>query len=91
MTSPTHPVDSVCGCVSLDVVARRFHDRSNDNKQQHAEEAFNTTPDVENLGDEEITNTARDRSNDADDGSQSVLAERRGDVWVEVGLDSREQ
>lgn len=88
---PTYPVDGVCGCISLDVVTRCFHDRSHNDKQQHAEETFDATPDVKDLRDKEVANTARDRSNDADDGSQSVLAERRGDVWVEVGLDSREQ
>jgi hypothetical protein len=72
---PTYPVDSVRRCVCLDVVACRFHDRSNDDKQQHAEEAFDTTPDVKNLCDEEIANTAGDRSNDTDDGGQSVFAE----------------
>jgi hypothetical protein len=72
-------------------VACCFHNRSNDNKQQHAEEAFDSAPDVENLCDEEVANTASDRSNDADDGSQSVFSERRGDVWVEVGLYGGEQ
>ena len=72
---PTYPVDSVRGCVCLDVVACRFHDRSNNDKQQHTEEAFDATPDVKKLGNEEVANTSRDRSNDADDGSQSVFAE----------------
>ena len=86
MMKSTYPVDSVCGCISLDVVACRFHDRSHDDKQQHAEETLDTAPDIENLGDEEVANTTRDRSNDADDRCQSVLAERRSNVWVEVGL-----
>jgi len=88
---PTYPVDSVRSCVCLDVVACRFHDRSNDNKQQHTEETFDTAPDIENFCDEEVANTAGDRSNDADDRSQSVFAERRGNVWVEVGLYGGEQ
>lgn len=67
-------------------MACSFHDRSNDNKQQHAEEAFDTAPNVEDLRYEEVANTAGDRSNDADDRSQTVFAERRGNVWVEVGL-----
>ena len=86
----TYPVNSVCSCVRFDVVACCFHDRSHDDEQQHAEEAFDTAPDVENLGDEQVTNTTCDRSNDADDGGQSMFAERRSDVWVEVGLNRRE-
>lgn len=87
----THPVHCVCGRISLDVVARSLHDRSHDDKQQHAEEAFDTAPNVKDLGNEEVENTARDRSNDADDGGQSMFAERRGDIWVEVGLYGGEQ
>ena len=83
---PTYPVDSVRRCVRLDVVACCFHDRSNDDEQQHAEEALDTAPDIKNLCDEKVANTAGDRSNDADDRSQTVFAERRGNVWVEVGL-----
>jgi hypothetical protein len=79
---PTYPVDSVCGCISLDIVACCLHDRSHDDKQQHAEEAFDTTPDIKDLRNKEVANTARDRSDDADDSGQSVFAERRGDVWV---------
>jgi len=88
---PTYPVDSVCGRVRLDVVACCFHDRSHDDKQQHAEEAFDAAPNVKNLGDEEVANTSRDRSNDADNRCQSVFTERRGNVWVEIGLHGGEQ
>jgi hypothetical protein len=79
---PTDPVYGVRCSVRFDVVARCLHDRSHDDKQQHAEEAFDTAPDVENLGNEKIADTACDRSDDADDCCQSMCVERRGDVRV---------
>lgn len=83
----SNPVDGVGGSVRLDVLAGRFHDGADDNQTQHAEEALDTTPDVENLGDEEVAYTACDRSDNADYGGQAVLVKVGRDVWVQVALD----
>lgn len=83
----SNPVDGVGGSVRLDVLAGRFHYGADDNQTQHAEEALDTTPDVEDLGDEQIAYTACDRSDDADYGRQSVLVKVGCDVWVQVALD----
>jgi hypothetical protein len=83
---PTDPVDRIRRSVRFDVVARRLHDRSHDDKEQHAEEAFDTAPDVENFGDEQIADTTCDRSDDTDDCCQSMCIEGGGDIRVQVGL-----
>lgn len=51
------PVYRVGCCVGPDVVAGGFHDEADDYQKEHEEEAFNTAPDVDQLGDKEVADS----------------------------------
>lgn len=85
-TNVTDPVDGVAGSVCLDVLAESLHDSTDNDEQQHDEEALDTTPNIDNLADEEVTHASDDRCDNAGDAKQAVVLERRRDIGDQVGL-----
>lgn len=83
----TRPVEDVGGNVGLDVFASRLHDHADDADNQHDEEALDTAPKVNDLGEREGRARSNDAGENAADVEETVGAERRGDVRVKSGVD----
>ncbi len=77
------PVERVRGRVHLDCGAGGLHDQADKDQDQHEQEALDSAPDVDDLGQGEFRRAAQDHRDDADDGEQAVFAERGGDVRVQ--------
>lgn len=84
-----NPVDCVGRRVHLNALTSCFENGSEYDQEKHEEETFHTAPDVHELRNEEVASPACDCSNNADYGCKAVLLKSRGDVWVQVRLNSR--
>lgn len=72
-TDVADPVDGVGSGVHLDVDTRSLHDHTEDDEEKHEQETFDTAPDVDQLGDEQVADTAKDGSHDAGGTQKSML------------------
>lgn len=83
------PVDRVRCSVHFDALASGFEDGPEEDEGEHEEEAFDSAPDVNHFGEEEVAHATADGSDDTDDSCQTMLVESGRDVRVQVRLDSR--
>lgn len=62
----TNPVESVSSGICFHILASCFHDHADHHEQKHDEEAFTSSPNIDDFCDGEICNTAKNGSDDAD-------------------------
>jgi hypothetical protein len=60
------------GTVGGEVSASSHHDHTNGSKNDHEEEAFSTTPDIEDLGQGNVDSSSHAVGDDANDGNERV-------------------
>lgn len=74
-TDVSYPVDRLCRRVHLHRSTGCFEDHAEDYEEDHDGEALNTAPDVDDLGDRELTDTAHNVGDNACGSQQTVLGE----------------
>lgn len=85
------PVESVSGGVRLDVFADCFENHADDDEEDHQQEAFAATANVDDLGDGEFADACYDGAEDGGHGEEAVLVERGCDVGYEAAVDGLEE
>lgn len=85
------PVDGGSRSVHLDAVAGGHENHTDNDEKDHEDEALDTTPDVDDLGNGKLADTTDKGRNDAGRRQKTVLGECRGDIGSERALDGQEE